>query len=466
MFIEADAIPNDSIVDTDVCVVGSGAAGISFALQFIDSPLRVLVLESGSKEGTERGRPDPLYDIESKHLQVSNASRRRGFGGTMTIWAGKWKGFDAIDFEKRSWIPLSGWPITFQSLKQYYLRASESVHAPQDIDGPSVKTILDGTVFQPTPFLVQQKKWLQWGEAFSPIFEYSSNVRIHLGAHLTRMVSKRNAVHSVNVRGHGNSYNVRARFFVLAAGGIENARQLLISDIGNEYDQVGRYYMDHPKGRCGIIECYKPVNLSGEWDVRGTHPLFVGFRLRDDVQRRECILNSHIFLEPVYERTLRNKIERRIFGRTSTSLLVVRNDLEQAPVASNRVRLSTNLDPLGLPKAQVEWSVGDLDKKTIVIFHQYLKKSLQEIDIGMLQSPLLESSTPFSITQSAAHAMGTTRMGEDPHSSVVNEECKIYSKCNLFMAGSSVFPTSGYANPTATICALSVRLADHIKTLV
>ena len=90
---------------------------------------------------------------------------------------------------------------------------------------------------------------------------------------------------------------------------------------------------------------------------------------------------------------------------------------------------------------------------------------LARAGLGTLTSEIVDHPEPWPITKDASHHMGTTRMGADPHTSVVDPDCRVHGVNNLFIAGSSVFPTGGNANPTATILALAVRLADHIKTI-
>jgi len=463
MFILSDSVQRDSTISADICVVGSGAAGISFVLEFLNSKTRLCVIESGD---FKVNRIDPLYDFESPRLPIALDSRVRAFGGTTTAWSGRWKWLDDIDFRRRDWVPNSGWPIGREDIERYYQRASQSLKAPDPAKFDGKPGFLHSAILEPRLFLSQQKKRWRWGDNFRAVLKRSEVASIYLNAHMVRIEESSATVAEIHVRTPaGNAFKVKAQAFVLAAGGIENARLLLLSNIGNQHDQVGRYYMDHPKGHVGIIEAYRQVDLSNHWDLEiESGRAAVGFRLSDAIQEKYRILNSHILLEPLPERSLANQIRNKIFPIKKSHVVLVRNHLEQAPVASNRVCLSDKRDFFGCPKARVDWSISELDKKTIVVFHGLLQKELQRLRIGELNSSLLDKDTPdFPITRDASHHLGATRMGADPRNSVVDRNCKVHSTANLFIAGSSVFPTSGHANPTATIAALAIRLADHLK---
>ncbi len=465
MIIKASNVKPDSIVDADICIVGSGAAGLAFLQEFFDSSLKICVLESGNLE-SDTSTVDPLYEIEAVSMPISNASRKRVFGGTTAVWSGRWKRHDDIDFQHRPWIENSGWPIESRSLDQYYLRASEKLHAPNPLFETTEPTILDGGPFEKKIFREQSKKYLQWGKTFLPQLTASEHISVYCGAHVYKIVKSGSIVDTVHVKTvGGNEFQVRAKYVVLSAGGLENPRILLLSNIGNEYDQVGRYYMDHPKGRFGIVTLatshdVSPLARSGDGGYR------IGFRLSDEEQRKEKILNAHIFIEPLFEKNVLKRFVKKIFQGHKTSILSVRNYLEQMPSASNRVYLSAEKDPLGLPKVAVDWHIGELDKKSIIIFHERLKEFLTRQRLGSLSSPFLDSSRVEPKFEDASHHMGTTRMGVDPKYSVVDSNCKVHSIDNLFILGPSVLPTSGHFNPVALTAALSIRLADYMKQLV
>lgn len=456
MFFYADNIPKNSILETDICVIGSGPAGLAFALEFLNSRREICVLESGDFQKDEKTQS--LYDFETTDLPISRDSRMRVFGGTGTAWMGLWKEHDPIDFEHRYWIPNSGWPISKSDLAPYYERAAKLFDAP-NLDSDSGE--LDTDKIKSSYLVRLGDADLDLGQKYRSEFEKKGNIQIYLKANLVKLIpeSNQSRLQEILVKTlKGNEFKVGAKLIVLACGGIENARLLLLSNVGNE--NVGRYYMDHPKGVAGRIKTYQPVKFPSYF---GEKNLRAGLTLRAAVQKEQRILNSFITLEP-----LENSIQRfsRRFFKTVPAVqeIRVRNYLEQAPDRKNRIYLSDEKDSLGCPKPKIDWSIGSQDQQTMRVFHEVLKAELKRLGIGELESQLLSQETSkWPITTDASHHMGTTRMGKDPKNSVVDENCKVHELDNLYMAGSSVFPTGGYANPNATIVALAIRLADYLK---
>ena len=473
----------DSLIDVDICIIGTGAAGITLGLELENSGKRIVMLEAGSMQKTETNQS--FYDLENTSLPVDVNSRIRTFGGTTTVWGGGWKPLDQMDFEKKDWVPFSGWPIKKETLVPYYERGAKM------FDGPTLEEfkiatihkffknrdhyILDTKDIKTTLLkMLPREKW-NFAKSYQKFFEASFSVEVFFNASVTKIVldNKKKKVAEVIIQTLlRKTFNVRAEHYIIACGGIENARLLIFSEIGNKYDQVGRYYMDHPKLVSGnIVPKKHHINLSLYWKEQDVSGLIIaGFQLSEEVQRSLGVLNSCIRLLPRYisDQYILSKLKTfRILMRSYTGIseVRVRNFMEQAPSPKNRVSLSNKKDILGNPLARVEWSLSALDKESLFALHIVLKKELERNNIGNLISPILDNKETFASVKDASHHMGTTRMGIDPKYSVVDENCRVHDVENLFIAGSSVFPTSGHANPTATIIALAIRLADYVKFL-
>jgi choline dehydrogenase-like flavoprotein len=273
----------------------------------------------------------------------------------------------------------------------------------------------------------------------------------------------------------GTSFRVAARAFVLATGGIENARLLLLSDrvqpagLGNDHDLVGRYFMEHlfmdaaadilaPRG--AISDFY----TFGHWvdgrRVRG----IVG--LNPEVRRREQLTNyCGVIVEPTSSllTRLRNAITN---GRAKSTprAYQVKNVMEQAPNSDSRVTLVQDRDRLGCRRTALRWRLSSLDKFTAHRAHAILGEELSRSGLGHMRSLMGKEADPWPASvRGARHHMGTTRMHADPRRGVVDADCRVHGIANLYVAGSSVFPTSGAANPTLTIVALALRLAGHLQ---
>jgi choline dehydrogenase-like flavoprotein len=139
---------------------------------------------------------------------------------------------------------------------------------------------------------------------------------------------------------------------------------------------------------------------------------------------------------------------------------------EQRPDPDSRITLSSVTDPLGVPKARVCWRIDAEARRSLVRLGQLLAAELPRAG---LPAPVLEEWVALERPEDAViidmgHTLGTTRMSEDPRLGVVDARCRVHGVAGLYVAGGSVFPTSGHANPTLMILALAIRLADQIKT--
>jgi choline dehydrogenase-like flavoprotein len=142
---------------------------------------------------------------------------------------------------------------------------------------------------------------------------------------------------------------------------------------------------------------------------------------------------------------------------------------EQAPNPDSRVTLGSEVDAFGMPRIEVDWQLTELDKRSVRQMHELLAAELGRSGLGRLQIEAWLTADNTSWSEDifgGAHHMGTTRMSGLPADGVVDRNARVHGMANLFIAGSSVFPTSGSANPTLTIVALSLRLADHLEQVM
>lgn len=535
-------------VNADVCIVGAGAAGIAIAHSFIGTSVRVCLLESGGLGGEDRNQA--LYEGSSSgHIQFDpGTSRMRVFGGSCNLWGGGCIPLGADDLKVRDWVPHSGWPIGYADLEPYYARA-RSFCQLGDIG------FTEGSFTAPTARPVLQfdedklinplfaRCAILFGDAYRDELEHAPNVTVLLHANLLELAASEDGTH-VNeaVIGSlgGHRGKVRARHYVLAAGGIENARLLLLSDsvvprgLGNQRDVVGRYFMDHPSGTLGTLTADEPNRVTRPYErLRGKNaPLsFPEIALAPEYQRTQRVLNGRVhpfgvegplprgiralrqlrtamrkpvvdensLLEARLSEALRNaplgeviaapdsigltalKLGlgigdiARAFVHKLTDRPVVGNShvelvgyFEQAPNPESRVTLGEEHDAFGQRKVCVDWRLTELDHHTYRSSARLFGEELAHCCNGHFElSPWLadeERATPD--IHGTAHHIGTTRMSDDPTKGVVDRDCKVHGMDNLHVAGSSVFPTGGWAFPTFTIVALSLRLADELRVLL
>ena len=515
---DARTLSSGQILETDVCIVGAGAAGIALAKEFARASFRVLLLESGGLNFEHRTQW--LYKGENtgRRYFSQEFTRRRQFGGTTVVWSGRCRPLDEMDFESRPWLPFSGWPFPKSHLDPFYARAQEIVQAgPYDYDcdpDPMKTAELETKVFRFSPPL-------DFGQAYRTDLERAANIHVLLHAnvvHIALSHEKNNVSHLDCAALTRRPFRVVSKLFILAAGGLENTRLLLASrdvqpeGIGNQHDLVGRFFMDHPymfsAAVTHIPESIPPDYLKLDYETRqsnlGVHKS-IGFP--QNYMRKERLLNACMYLVnrksykmddrfytkaaidlAAFMEILQHKARPSVSvmaaagkamphaswligkalstKRTNSSRqgFALRLQIETAPNPESRVTLSEKKDILGVPRVNLKWKTTAQDIDSYMRFEQSAHTALQKTGFRLrrFKHELDSDGWPLSMT-GGKHHMGTTRMHTNPRQGVVDEHCRVHGVNNLFIAGGSVFPTSGMANPTLTIIALAVRLADHIK---
>ena len=272
-----------------------------------------------------------------------------------------------------------------------------------------------------------------------------------------------------------------ARLFVLCAGGIENARLLLASrsdrpaGLGNQNDLVGRYFMEHPVVSGRLLPSRRGTQLALYlWHRKPKATLLGGLCLPRDVMAREQMLNVAFWLHTrkmdEFERSLYHSARELDAADSETPEAVaeppgysLQSIVEQAPNPDSRVLLAEEVDALGMPRVRLDWRLGALESHSLRRAYEWLGRELGRTGIGRVSFSLPEGDAWSELIEWGFHHMGTTRMHSDPRRGVVDPDCRVHGVPNLYVAGSSVFPTSGAANPTLTIVALALRLADHLR---
>jgi choline dehydrogenase-like flavoprotein len=524
MITDAASVGAGARLEYDVCIVGAGAAGISLALELEGSGARVCMLEAGGLryEATVQALCDGEESGDT-YPPLRN-TRLAAFGGSTSVWAGWCRPLDAFDFEPRGWVPESGWPFGLASLVPDYRRAHELCglgpfeYRPEAWETPARRRLpVDNADLAASIFHVSR---VRFGERYRDTLERSAAITVLLHAPVLRcrMHPAADAVDSVRVGTlDGRQFDVAARIFILAGGGIDNARLLLLSgdspetSIGNAHGLVGRFFTDHAfidpgalviDGIAPVLDFYYPH--AGEASAAGS-TVRAAFTLSRAALEREGLLGCAIYLHPPYASHrvfesqevqavleiwdgLRGRavpgnhwsllatamrrpqrpmhaLWRRIAGRYGAAArLRLRAFLECGSRRENCVTLAVTKDALGRPLPRVEWRIGEQEARSLVRALEILDCALKAARIGRIES---KSGDDADWVRRAAvggkHHMGTTRMHADPRRGVVDADARVHGIGNLYVAGSSVFPTGGYANPTLTIVALAVRLARHLR---
>ena len=500
-------------------MIGAGAAGISLARRLLALGHSVVLLESGGLDyeapvaalnaGENLG--EDYYDLED--------SRLRFFGGTTAIWGGRCAELDPIDLEARDYVPHSGWPIGFEELQRWYREARPLFGLPPE--RPEADALRSSGVpipqFDPdilqTPLWTFDRRFNRFAWESCADLEADPRCQIVTHATVTGIVAADGGrgIDRVEARSLGEGrLTVRAKGFVLAAGGIENPRLLLANNLGN--DQVGRYFMEHPHARGGRVvggAAWSLLKAFGRRHRAEGQDLAALITPAEALQRREGILNTSLTIvarQPegrrqfigmkaysgIKHQMAPTKSGRRLWmatkkaagwaqrhvdparpwllhklGRVDIALLVRG---EQAPNPDSRVRLTGERDSSGVPRVALDWRLSEIDVRSVAVLTEALGRELARLGLGKVEpaawldsgrwrtDPLI-SSHPIG----GYHHMGTTRMGTDPRTSVTDADGRVHGLGNLWVAGSSLFPTGSWANPTLTIVALALRTAERIS---
>lgn len=460
---------------SDICIVGAGAAGVTIANELVreKSQKKVILLESGSLHWEERNQD--LYDGKTESLAYNlDKERLRFFGGTTNHWNGMCAMFEKHEFKERPWLgALAKWPVERRTLSDYYKRAAVYIDMPNYSNNVDISRIPSK---QPQNFNFRRytnSPPTRFAQKYLDTLKSKQNLHIILNANLKhiQLNADGNAVdHLKIVSLSGNAVAVKSKQYIIACGGIENPRLLLTANdvhkngVGNNSGFVGSHFMEHP-------HFYTAANA---FLFHHSIPTLVTNR---HFQEKTLTLSASINLDvrtdkfnnitPEDRRALDYLSSLTFSAQKNAPIkadIVVR--MEQHGNSNNWVRLSDEKDALGMPRVKLNWKIGDIEKRTLRESLKSLAGYLAEHNLGLIKnnSWLLAEDWSQEISP-GSHHMGTTRMSANPKEGVVDINCKVHDVANLYIAGSSVFPTSGWANPTFTITALAIRLADHLKTL-
>lgn len=543
MIDSADNVPRQSEVAVDLCIVGTGAAGIPLALTLSGQGLSILLLEAGYLK--EHAPTQALYAGEVSDARLHSPPdkyRQRRFGGSTAIWGGRCMPFDPIDFAERSYLPGSGWPIEHADLAAYYPQANSWAEAgiceynAEALFGAPEQAMFRGFKSEVvrTDSLERFSCPTHFGARYARRLELADDIRVLLGANCTALRYRNGSIASAEVATlGGNRFSVKARRFVLATGGIETARLLLASNdscpagIGNEHDLVGRHYMCHIAGNVGALTVHGPTSnarhgyeispegiycrrrlclteaeqqrigagnmvarlhfpriadpahrigvLSGLYLAKNFISYEYGKRLNDG-RASLSTYARHVgnIVADAWDTTafLGHWLSRRTLAERKFPSVILKNrsnrfslevHSEQFPNPDSRITLADEADALGVRRVRVDWRYLPADiesvKKTLDVFASEFERS------GIARLEFNPETLEQDLTRFGAyggHHIGTARMGNDPRNSVVDRHCRVHSTDNLYIASSAVFPTSSQANPTLTIVAMALRLADHL----
>ncbi|MFC1747509.1 GMC oxidoreductase [Pseudomonadota bacterium] len=529
MIIDTASLENTETYNADICIIGGGVAGIVLANEFLSDNKNIVLLESGDEFYEEETQE--LYQAQSipENFPSPYVSRLRLLGGSSNHWENSTERFDPIDFKKREWVSDSGWPITYEELARYYPEAEEYCNVGANgydfqfwKEKLNIKDMLSESKLFNSVVSKSSEYPTQFFDEYGEKLITSNKIRVIKNANAVDLIYnlETQEVSSLSFRStrQDTLHTVNAKTFIMAMGGIENARMLLTLNekyenrLGNQFDNVGRYFMEHPTIRAAHLLPLQENSLDPVYEgimddalhIRGraslseaaqtehqTNNMRMYFTKQAEIALSDGISSSHIVsdsladtelpddfgghlvnivkdIDHIAESFLKKKLDTSFFdsayefgGYQMISMI------EQTPDRDNRVKLGDEKDQLGIKKVEIDFRVTQSDKdaawKTLELLAQ--DPGIQSIGrIKLLKER--ESRIWASQLGFGQHHIGTTKMSDKPESGVVDPSLKVFGTKNLYITGSSVFPTGGHVPPTLTIVAISIKLARELRSAV
>ena len=448
----------------DCYVIGAGPAGITLALELAKANRTVLVFETGTVTDRRRDMPD-VVNYGHFRNRWWDLHSIRAVGGTSQVWSGWCATLMDVDFDN----PAAGvrWPIARSDLVSYYRRAAPVLDRhPAILDAET--PLASGFLYRPFSTGSPTRIGSKYREALSA----SSQVDVAVGTSVVGLDANasRSVVSRVTCFRHATDATMQldldpAQSVVLAGGGISNAQLFLqpradgATPVGNESGLAGKFLMEHP-------HLYRVAEVVLDEDLNG-YPVPADFGNRatalvpnDQLMRRHGLLGCSV---DCHGRTTEHPMAEYLAREHGRPFHHYGSNVrsEMAPSPGNEVFLTGERGPAGLYRPAARCVIGAGDFLNVERTLRLLGESLIASGKGRVR---IDNERLYQRPTGGGHIMGTTRMGTSRSDSVVDSNCRVHGYDNLFVAGSSVFPTGGYANPTLTMLALTLRLADTLAT--
>lgn len=487
MIVDLGQMTDPRDLDSEVVIIGAGAAGITLAAALSAQDISVTILEAGGVDPSS-------YDVGFFDGDVVGlpydllTSRQRSLGGATNRWSGWSRPIDDFVFQRREWVGDARWPFGASELSQWFKRAhtfmglgayewsTASLQRKQRRPGVGdarLSEVLTAPLWRfmsdPLAFQVRYADVLERG-----------NVKVVVNAPVEDfMIRRGRAVAATVVAPSSTRVSVGGDHFFLAAGDIENVRLLLhIQNAhrseGLDLDRsgwLGQGWMEHPHIQTGVLVSPQSALDSALYfqsDFRYDDGIRViaGVGVAPDVLAREQMPNISFSLFQRKDDSEQDGVKHlsavtdavRGLSGSDTSVRSVFARSESRIVKRSYIALSKRTDRFGIPLARLNWQVASRDVSDLYRSQRILAEEFGRLGIGVIA----EDRRPFADRVTGGnHHIGGARMAQGPAKGVTDEYGRLFGLAGVSVTGSALFPTGGFSNPTMTILALALRQADH-----
>lgn len=476
----------------DVCIIGSGFAGATLGCSLAEQGVSTLMLESGRSLAhwfaDKRLRELAAYEASGDAYYPTERTKARIVGGNSNFWTGRCERFHPSDFTSHPLTPATNpWPIEYDDLEPYYQKAEATLfvrggrlseHTPPRVtqlpvssrsDLTSLRSLLSraSVTVDESPTATPRKaiRFFRLQKEVLPRFFASPSAVLLRGATVVRLevdADGRVVGALVNTLG-GEQKIARARFYVVACGGLETPRLLLLSKsstfpdgIGNSYDRVGRGFNEHPGVNFYASIRHSLSTLVPRHSLGRSHQFYDGFRAAGLGSVLPVFIQSWAFPNHLMRHSGRELLRNAgaVLKRAIRPALYIGATIEMRARDENRLILADGKrDVFGDPLGRLEFSFSDEDRDTLERTRALIRRIFS--DLGATQ--VREGDLTWS-----RHHIGTCRMGTNPATSVTDPFLKVHGTPNLFLCGAETFVTGTALPPVLTIVALAHRLSEHL----
>jgi len=519
MLFDLASAPPEKPIEVDVCIIGSGPAGLALARALVQRDLSVAILDAGPATPEIR---EHLADLvfDRREYRGATLGRAHGFGGTSSLWGGQLLPIRPHEMIARPYIGAPAWPMDHGEIAEHFPQLDSWLNVtsgPFDLVSGAAAgqpiAALDWQGFDP-----RSSKWIPFrgrnlARAWWPAIAATGKAKAWLNSTVAAWdtVGPRSArrVERVVARAHnGNLLEVRPRFVAICAGTLESTRLALeLCDPSHESAVLGRYLHDHLSvriaqleitDRAGFAQLFSPrfdgstmrsprLELSSEAArVAGLPAMYAhfvaeapedsGFALVRDtlrsLQRRQsaaafrCMTKLPWAVPGIAEIVYWRIVKKRLVFPADASIYI-HVDFEQPPDADNRVHVGKPTRPGERGRLHVDWDLACEPSRVVTVMTEHIRRLWQTNRLDRFATPrFVDAATvagawPTNLYD-IYHPAGTTRMGTSAQNGAVDSRLLLYGTDNAYVLSSSVFPSMGSANPTYTLMAMALRLASFL----